>query len=59
MKFRQRGFQPGDLVREKVIDPKNKDKMSLNWEGLYRVLHKLNNGAYKLETLDEAEIHRT
>ena len=59
LKVRQRGFQEGDLVLKKVTDPKNKGKLAPNWEGPYRVLRNLNNGAYKLETLEGIEIPRT
>lgn len=48
----------GDLVLKKVTDPTNKDKLSPNWEGPYRVRDKLDKGAYKLENLDGIEIPR-
>ena len=59
LKVRQRGFQEGDLVLKKITDPKKKGKLVPNWEGPFRVLRKLNNGAYKLETLEGVEIPRT
>lgn len=59
MKVRQKGFNRGDLVLKRVTDPINKRKLSPNWEGPYRIRQKLNNGAYKLETLEGEEIPRT
>lgn len=43
---------------KKVVDPKNKGKLALNWEGLFRIRQKLNNEAYKLESLEGVEIPR-
>ena len=58
LKVRQRGFHNGDLVPKRITDPENKGKLSPNWKGPYRVLQKLNNGAYKLETLEGIQIPR-
>lgn len=32
IKVRQMGFHKGDLVMKRVIDPKKKDKLALNWK---------------------------
>nr|KYP38666.1 Transposon Ty3-I Gag-Pol polyprotein [Cajanus cajan] len=61
-KVKPRGFQPGDLVwrvtgearRDKV-----QGKLAPNWDGPYRIMHNLQNGAYKLEELTGKAIPRT
>jgi len=39
-------------------DPQQR-KLASNWEGPFRVLENLKNGAYRLETLEEKAIPRT
>ena len=56
--MKQRGFEVGDLVLKRITNPTKKGKLSPNWEGPFRVLEKLHNGAYKLETLEGIEIPR-
>lgn len=57
-RVRPRIFQEGDLVLKKIFDIHKNGKLSLNWEGPYRIKQKLNNGAYKLENLEGIEISR-
>ena len=59
LRVKQRGFRVGDLVLKKVTDPTKKGKLDPNWEGPFRVSEELQNGAYKLETLDGSELPRT
>src|ERR1051325_7006097 len=59
LRVKQRGFKVGDLVLKKVTDPTKKGKLDPNWEGPFRVSEELQNGAYKLETLDGSELPRT
>lgn len=53
------GFHKGDLVVKRVIDPKKKGKLAPNWEGPLCIRQRLNNEAYKLESLEGIEMHRT
>lgn len=57
-RVRLRSFPEGDLGLKKIIDTQKKGKLSLNWEGPYRIKHKLNNEAYKLENLEGVEMPR-
>ena len=41
MKVKQRGFFKGDLVLKIITGPIKKGKLSLNWEGPFRVVKKL------------------
>ena len=54
-----RSFEVGDLVlRRADIGLKNRrdGKFAQNWEGPYRVISKIHSGAYRLETLEGAEL---
>nr|KYP33750.1 Transposon Ty3-I Gag-Pol polyprotein [Cajanus cajan] len=61
-KVRPREFQAGDLVW-RVIEEARKDKaqgkLAPNWDGPFRIMHNLQNGAYKLEELNGKVIPRT
>lgn len=59
LKVRPRSFRVGDLVLKKVIESKHKGKLTLKWEGPYRIMEVLNNRAYKLENLEGIEFPRT
>lgn len=59
MKVRQKGVKQRELVLKKVTNPTNKGKLSPNWEGPYRARGVMDNGAYKLKTLEGLEIPRT
>lgn len=48
---RMRTFCPEDLALKKVTDKHRKKKLKPNWDGLYRVVKKVGNGAYKLEDM--------
>ena len=61
-KVQSRAFQPGDLVWQ-VRGEARKDlwvgKLRPNWEGPFRVVTSLDNGAYRLQELDGKAIPRT
>nr|KYP48839.1 Transposon Ty3-I Gag-Pol polyprotein [Cajanus cajan] len=62
MKVKPRGFQPGDLVWRVTGEArrdKTQGKLAPNWNGPYRIMHDLQNGAYKLEELTGKAIPRT
>lgn len=59
IKVRQKGIHKGYLVVKRVIDPKKKGKLALNWEGPFHICQSLHNGTYKLENLESVEIPRT
>jgi len=55
-------FKEGDLVWRMRTDARKDPrhgKLASNWEGPFRVLENLQNGAYRLETLEEKVIPRT
>ena len=58
-KVRPRRFQEGDLVMRKAHQNEIENKLSPKWTGLYRVVETLENGAYRLETLEGGAIPRT
>lgn len=58
IKVRQRGCHKRDMVLKKVDDPEKKGKLAPNWEVHFCIRQKLNNGAYKLESLKDVEIPR-
>ena len=54
-KVKPRSFNEGDLVWRMRIDARKdpqQGKLASNWEGPFRVLENLKNGAYRLETLE-------
>nr|KYP37686.1 Gypsy retrotransposon integrase-like protein 1 [Cajanus cajan] len=61
-KVKPREFQAGDLVW-RVTGEARKDKaqgkLAPNWDGPFRIMHNLKNGAYKLEELSGKAIPRT
>ena len=61
-KVKLRGFKEGDLVWRIRTDAR-KDlrhgKLASNWEGPFRIMENLHNGAYRLETLAEKAIPNT
>ena len=50
--MRGRAFNVGDLVLRLVQSNKDRNKLSLLWEGPYIVAEVLRPGAYKLKTID-------
>jgi len=61
-KIKLRSFNEGDLVwrmRTYARKDPQQGKLSPNWECLFRVMESLQNGAYRLETLDGKIIPRT
>ena len=61
-KVKFRDFKEGDLVWRMRTDTRKDPrhgKLPSNWEGPIRVLENLQNGAYRLETLEEKVILRT
>jgi len=46
------------MMTEVRKDP-TQGKLAPNWEGSFRIVKNLQNGAYRLETLDEKAISRT
>ena len=61
-KVKLRDFKEGDLVWRMRTDARKDPrhgKLASNWEGPFRVLENLQNGAYRLETLEEKVIPRT
>ena len=58
-KVRLRHFQEGDLVMRKAHQNEIENKLSPKWIGPYRAVEALENGAYRLETLDGGAIPRT
>lgn len=62
MMVRHKAFQLGDLVCRKLEATRSGEgqgKLALDWEDLIRVREDLNNGVYKVETLDGELILRT
>ena len=51
-KVRPRQFQEGNLVMRKAHQHEMENKLSPKWTGPFRVVETLENGAYRLETLD-------
>jgi len=61
-KVKLRDFKEGDLVWRMRTDARKDPrhgKLASNWEGPFRILENLQNGAYKLETPKEKVIPRT
>ncbi|XP_014524143.1 uncharacterized protein LOC106780373 [Vigna radiata var. radiata] len=61
-KVKPRSFTAGDLVwrkRGEARKEKAYDKLSDNWEGPFRIIEDLKNGAYRLENLDGKAIPNT
>ncbi|XP_068486656.1 uncharacterized protein [Phaseolus vulgaris] len=58
-KLRQRRFQEGDLVMRKAHQHELENKLSPKWTDPFRIVEALENGAYRLETLDGGAIPRT
>ena len=61
-KVQLRTFNEGDLVwrmRNDAIKDPTQGKLAPNWEGPFRIVENLKNGAYRLEMLDEKLISRT
>ena len=58
-KVRLRRFQEGDLVMRKAHQNEMENKLSPKWTGPYRVVEALENGAYRLETLEGGAIPKT
>jgi len=61
-KVKPRSFIEGDLVWRMRTDARKDPrhgKLASNWEGPFRILESLHNGAYRLETLEEKAIPNT
>nr|GEV79202.1 reverse transcriptase domain-containing protein [Tanacetum cinerariifolium] len=60
-KVRPSGFRLGEFVfqRNKASGVEDQGKLGPKWEGLYKVVEAYENGSYKLQTLDDKEVHRT
>ncbi len=58
-KVRPRQFQEGNLVMRKAHQHELESKLFPKWTGPFRVVETLENGAYRLETLDGGAIPRT
>ena len=58
-KLRPRHFHVADLVMRKVHPYQLENKLSPKWTGPFHVVEALDNGAYKLETLEGGTIPRT
>ncbi|RDY11318.1 hypothetical protein CR513_04041, partial [Mucuna pruriens] len=54
-----RSFKPQDLVLRKVVQKVENNKLSLKWEGPFRIKKEVGQGAYLLESLKGKEIRRT
>ncbi|XP_072088018.1 uncharacterized protein [Arachis hypogaea] len=57
-----RSFQVNDLVLRKTEQarrPSSHGKLAANWEGPYRVIEVIGNGAYRLQTLDGKDLPNT
>ncbi|XP_072066606.1 uncharacterized protein [Arachis hypogaea] len=57
-----RSFQVNDLVLRKTEQarrPSTHGKLAANWEGPYRVIEVIGNGAYRLQTLDGKDLPNT
>ena len=61
-KVKFRDFKEGDLVWRMQIDARKDPrhgKLASNWKGPFRILENLQNGVYRLETLEEKIVPRT
>ena len=59
---RAKVFQVGDYVLRRVFQNTqelNAGKLSVKWEGPYRISQVIGNGAYKLKTMDDIDIPRS
>ncbi|GKE83351.1 hypothetical protein Tco_1553351 [Tanacetum coccineum] len=54
-RVRPTGFRPGEFVyrRNEARRMENEGKLGPNWEGPYRVTEALENGSYKLQTMED------
>ncbi|RDY06989.1 hypothetical protein CR513_08961, partial [Mucuna pruriens] len=52
-------FQPHDLVLKKITRTTDNNKLTLAWEGQYRITEEVGRGAYCLENLADKKIPRT
>ena len=55
-KVHARSFEEGDLVLRRVRSAKNSNKLTLKWEGPYRVIRVTRPGAVRLETEDAVPV---
>ena len=58
-KVMPRQFREGDLVMRKAHQYEMENKLSPKWTGPFRITEALENGAYRLETLEGGAIPRT
>jgi len=58
-RMKSRRFRDGDLVMRKAHQYKMQNKLSPKWTGPFRVTEALENGVYRLETLEGGAIPRT
>jgi len=58
-KVMPRQFRGGDLVMRKAHQYEMENKLSPKWTGPFRIIEVLENGAYRLETLEGGAIPRT
>ncbi|RDY09022.1 hypothetical protein CR513_06681, partial [Mucuna pruriens] len=54
-----RKFKAGDLVLKKITMTASKNKLTPFWEGPFRVIDEVGQGAYKLESLEKKALPRT
>ncbi|RDY00528.1 hypothetical protein CR513_16283, partial [Mucuna pruriens] len=54
-----RNFKTRDLVLKKITLAVNKNKLTPYWEGPFRVIDEVGQGAYRLETLEKKKLPRT
>jgi len=58
-KMKSRRFRDGDLVMRKAHQYEMQNKLLPKWTGPFRITEALENGAYRLETLEGGAIPRT
>lgn len=59
IKVKQRGYHKGGLMIKKVADFKKKGGLVLDGERSFHINQGMNNGAYKLEDLEDTKISGT